>query len=119
MLKHATKWTEEECDFSEEGKTEIIEFHTLTIQQLRNAVEVFKELNLNKAKKVKDKHKTYRKMADELELQHYERLRDNVQESIESSKYHIELINMLKIISRHSSNIGRIILDWASQKDDK
>ena len=119
MLKHAIEWTEENCDFSEEGKNEIREFHSLTIQQLQNAIEVFKELNLHKARKVKDKHKAYRKIANELELLHYERLRKNIQESIESSKYHIEIINMLKIISRHSSNIGRIILDWAGQESDE
>ncbi|MBN1184560.1 MAG: Na/Pi cotransporter family protein [Bacteroidales bacterium] len=116
MLKHAIEWAGETFDFSEEGKKEIREFHTLTIQQLQNAIEVFMELNLHKALTVKDKHKAYRKKADELELLHYERLRKNVPESIESSKYHIELINMLKIIIRHSSNICRIILDRAGQE---
>lgn len=119
MIKHAIKWQDSDYAFSEDGKNEIMVYHTLTMRQYIRCIEVFKDRNLEKAHKVKHKGKKYRAKANELELLHYERLRKKVPESIESSKVHIEILNTLKMIGRHLSNIARIIIEWSEEEVGK
>jgi Na+/phosphate symporter len=77
---------------------------------LRKAIEVFRDVNLEKAKILKKKDKEYNSLVMELEKSHFTRLVSEVQQSLGSSKTHIELLGMLNAISRHSTNIARILL---------
>ena len=52
-------------------------------------------MNLKKAKAIKDKTKQYRNFAIELDNQHFKRLRKEVEESVSSSKMHLEIMGML------------------------
>ncbi|HAN18880.1 MAG TPA: Na/Pi cotransporter family protein [Bacteroidales bacterium] len=116
MIDKAKSWCAMDYEFSHDGKNEIIEYHTSTQKQICRAIEVFAEVNLEKAKVMKDKYRKYRDMAIALEKQHYERLREEVTESISSSKTHLELMSMLRAINGHATNIARILLKWGNNE---
>jgi len=118
MISRALRWSTLDYKFSTEGKNEIIDYHTRTQKQLSRAMEVFESVNLEKAKAMKMKYKHYRNLEIEFEKQHFERLRDEIQETISSSKTHIEVMTFLRAINGHATNIARILLKWASKKDE-
>jgi len=111
----AELWIESNFEFSAEGKKELIEYHTLIQKQLARAIEVFEELNLEKAKRMKEKHKKYRSIAAGLEKQHYERLRDIGKEVEARRDTHLELMTHFRTIQSHATNIGRILLKWKTR----
>jgi len=113
MIRKAEKWSKMDFNFSTEGKNEIVKYHTKTQKQLSRALEVFESVNLEKAKAMKDKYRGYRNMEIELEKQHFERLKNEVVETISSSKTHVELMTMLRAINGHATNIARILLKWS------
>ncbi len=113
MIKRAVSWCAMDFEFSKEGKDEIINYHTKTQKQLSRALNVFESLNLEKAKAMKDKYKQYRDMEIEFEKQHFERLADEITETLSSSKTHIELMTFLRAINSHATNIARIMLKWS------
>jgi len=119
LIEKARNWVEKNYEFSEQGKKEIIEYHIRTQKQISRAIEVFRDVNLKKAKEMKLKYKKYRNIAIDLEKQHYERLKDEVEKSLTSSKTHLELISMLKRISGHATNIARILLKWTENSDTR
>ena len=116
MIKKAERWSKMDYEFSVEGKNEIIKYHTKTQKQLSRALEVFESVNLEKAKAMKEKYRQYRNMEIALEKQHFERLRDEVLETISSSKTHVELMTFLRAINGHATNIARILLKWSVKK---
>jgi len=119
LLGRAKNWIEKGYEFSEQGKEELKSYHLNSIKQISRAIEVFQDVNLEKAKHMKMKHKLYRSAEMELEYHHYERLISEIDKSVSSSKTHIELISMLKAINSHSTNIARIHLDWGGKIDEK
>ncbi|MEA1897293.1 MAG: Na/Pi symporter [Bacteroidota bacterium] len=112
LIKRAYDWVHSPHEFTEEGKKELMSHHTSTQKQIRRAITVFNDLNLEKAKEMKQKNKKYRQMAIELERQHFQRIRQDIRQSIESSEMHLELITSFKIITSHATNIARIMLEW-------
>jgi phosphate:Na+ symporter len=115
MISKAERWSKMDFNFSKEGKDEIVKYHTKTQKQLSRALEVFESVNLEKAKAMKEKYKQYRNMEIELEKQHFERLQNEILETISSSKTHIELMTMLRAINGHATNIARILIKWSEK----
>ena len=113
LIPKAKRWCGKDYEFSEVGKKEIVDYHTRTQKQLSRAIEVFAEVNLEKAQAMKQKYKRYRNMEFDMEKQHFERLRDDVEQSVTSSKTHVELITNLRAINGHATNIARILLKWS------
>jgi len=113
LIPKAAFWCSKEYEFSPAGKKEIVDYHTRTLKQLSRAIEVFADLNLEKAQAMKQKYKQYRNMEFDLEKQHFERLREDVEQSVTSSKTHIELMTNLRAINGHATNIARILLKWS------
>ncbi len=117
MYDKARYWLSEEHSFSDEGRQELVDYHGKTCKQIKRAVEVFNEVNMEKAMHMKQKYKEYRSIAFEFEKQHYERLKMEDPDTLTSSKTHLELMSMLRNISSHATNIARILLHW--NKDDE
>lgn len=113
----AEAWIQNDIEFSAEGKKELLEYHMKTQKQLARAIEVFRDVNLEKAKKMKAKHRKYRGIAIELEKSHYERLLDIKKKVEASGDTHMELITQMRIITSHSTNIARILLEWTSKSN--
>jgi phosphate:Na+ symporter len=118
MQKKARSWLVSNYVFSPEGKQELIEYHTKTCKQIKRAIEVFNEVNIEKALEMKQKYKQYRNIAFEFEKQHYERLKQEQQDTLLSSKTHLELMAMLRNISSHATNIARILLQWEESRSN-
>ena len=108
----AEKWSAREFRFSESGTKELAVYHGKIGRQIRRVLEVFDETNLQKAALIKQKHKEYRVLSRELEKQHYARITEGIQESVESSTTHLEILALLATIDSHATNIARIALEW-------
>ncbi len=111
LVPLAEKMLELNKSFSEDGKTEIKDYHLRTMKQLSRAIEVLKDVNLQYAKRMEKKYKKYRLMELDLRRTHFDRLRDKVPEAIETNGIHLELIDLLKRISSNATNIARIFLE--------
>ncbi|MGD8307154.1 MAG: PhoU domain-containing protein, partial [Ignavibacteria bacterium] len=105
------------ASFSTEGEEEIRDYHLRSIKQIARAIEVFKDLNLKEAKRMEKKYKKYRLMEMDLRRTHFERLRSDIPETIATSEIHLELIELLKRISSHATNIARSLLELRSDKE--
>lgn len=112
LANRAERWTLKDYDFSEQGKKEIMHFHEKIEKQLKRSLVVFEEANLQKASKMKAKHKEYRLLSRELEKQHYDRIMEGMTESIESSKTHLEILALYSSIDSLATNLARSALDW-------
>ncbi|MBD3224949.1 MAG: hypothetical protein GF313_09475 [Caldithrix sp.] len=101
----------QKIQFSAKGREEILSYHKSTIKQLERAMEVFREVNLQKARVMEDKYQKYRRLEMELRRGHFVRLQQAVPETVASSEIHIELIELLKRISSHATNIARVLFE--------
>jgi len=117
LAARAERWSLKEYDFSEQGKMELKQYHEKIEKQLRRSLVVFDEANLQKAAKMKAKHKEYRNLSRELEKQHYDRILEGMTESIDSSKTHLELLALLGTIDSHATSIARTALDWGQKSN--
>lgn len=117
LVDLAQKRIELDLSFSEDGKNEIEDYHLRTMKQISRAIDVFKDVNLQDAKRMEKKYKKYRLMELDLRRTHFDRLRDKVPQSIETSGIHLELIDLLKRISSNATNIARIFLETKHEKE--
>jgi phosphate:Na+ symporter len=117
LVERAGLWIRSEVEFSGDGKKELVQYHNIAQKQLSRALDVFRDLNLEKARMMKSKHKKYRVIASEYEKKHYERLRNEKKPLEESGDTHMELMTRLRTITHHATNIARILLDWKSNDE--
>ncbi len=116
LTERAKWWLQSGYEFSPEGKMELREFHLLTQKQLKRAIAVFTELNLEKTKKAFKKYEDFKEFGREIERQHFGRLKEDVDKSLTSSKTHLELVSVFRTIGSHANNIAQIILEWPENK---
>ena len=117
LIPLASKKLESNVSFSKEGEEEIRDYHLKTIKQIARSIEVFKDLNLEDAKRMEKKYKKYRLMEMELRRTHFDRLLSDIPETVATSGIHLELIESLKRISSHATNIARVFLELRSEKE--
>jgi phosphate:Na+ symporter len=112
-IRHqAVKWLADDAEFSDEGKAELLIMHEKAMKQISRSMEVFHDVNLEKAELVRQKFKKYAGLAEDFEKHHYERLIQNNEKTAQSSETHLELLGLLNAINRHATNISRILLNW-------
>jgi phosphate:Na+ symporter len=116
LAERSKWWLQSGYEFSAEGKMELKEFHLLTQKQLKRAVAVFTELNLEKAKKAFKKYENFKEVGRELERQHFNRLKKDNDKTLTSSKTHLEMVSVFRTIGSHANNIAQIILEWPGNK---
>jgi len=107
----AKQWFSLKTEFSDEGKKELIRYYEITVEQMNRAIEAFAEMNIHEARILKKKFERGSVIAREFELNHYMRLKNEIKESLETSNLHIELINILKMINEHATNIAKLLLE--------
>jgi phosphate:Na+ symporter len=117
LVPIAKKKNKNNINFSEAGEKEIREYHLKTIKQMSRSIEYFKDVNLQDAKHIRQKYKKYKLMEQELRRTHFDRLLDEVPETVESSHIHLELIELLRRISGHATNIARMQMESHGEKD--
>jgi phosphate:Na+ symporter len=103
-------WCRSDFTFSAAGKEEIQHFHLQTLKLLYYSFGMFREFDRDKAVMMKSKYKEFRNLYIDFEKQHYQRLKQEVEESIDSSKTHLEIITSFKNIGSHATNIARVML---------
>lgn len=114
-LETGSAWSKKNLEFSEEGKKELIDFHLQVLKQMSRSIEVFRDVNLEKARHMEKKHQKYKAFAMELERSHYQRILNSVEKSVKTSEIHLDLMTVLNNVYSHSTNIGRIILQWSGK----
>jgi phosphate:Na+ symporter len=110
LKNKAIKWCNEKGEFSESGRDELKRYHLMTLSIIRKAKKVYETLDIAKAQKLENKYDSYRDEFFDLEMQHYDRLKDKIEQSVSSSRTHLEIITLLRVISSHATNTARIIL---------
>ncbi len=110
IMQKGEEWLKHDIEFSEEGKQELIKFHTKSLKQMNRAISLIENSDYSKAARLKRKYRKYAYMAFDLEMQHLKRVYVDKSSSPASSKIHMELINHLRMINSKATNFGRIML---------
>jgi phosphate:Na+ symporter len=100
-------------NFSEAGMSEICDMHGFLVANLRMAMSVFLNSDLELAKQLVEAKARFRELERLYSNRHLERLADNTAQSIFTSSLHIDLISDLKRINSHICSIAYPILDAA------
>lgn len=106
----AESWCANKYQFSKSGQEELLRYHQMTLKIIKKARKAYNDFDIAKARKLKQKYYNFRKEYFELERLHYERLVENIEETVSSSKTHLEIITLLRIISSHATNTARIVI---------
>ncbi|TAJ08631.1 Na/Pi cotransporter family protein [Marinilabiliaceae bacterium JC017] len=110
IMHQAEEWLKGDMHFSEQGENELKEYHMRTLKQLNRAFHLIESWDPGKAMRLKKKYRKYAYMAFDLEVQHYKRLFSGAEATVGSSKAHMELINLLRVVNSRATNFGRIVL---------
>ncbi len=104
--------------FSQEGQAELEKFHLRTVKQMARAINVFKETTSARGKKLEKKYQKYKAGELDLKRAHFERLRQDIPEAIQTNELHLELIDLFLRINRHAATIGRIMMGEVEAEED-
>ena len=108
-----SKNIERNRNFSDAGRQELCDLHARLVANLRLAMNVFINNDVNDAEKLLAEKVKFR----ELELVNYEkhlvRLADHTVQSIETSSLHLDLMRDLKRINSHFCSVAYPILEAA------
>ena len=98
-----------ESDFSDEGKAELLRYHTKVCKQISRLEKSFSDLDPKRALKVMTKEEKYVNLEEEYRESHLERLQNARAESLETHGIHTELMDLMKRINLYSGEIAKII----------
>ncbi len=107
-----------DLDFSDEGKDELIRYHTKVCKQISRLKKTFSELDPKRAKKVMTKQAKYKDLEEKYRVSHLQRMRAARQESLKTDEIHIELLELLKRINVYTGEIAKIILDLTEMDEN-
>ncbi|HEU5193047.1 MAG TPA: Na/Pi cotransporter family protein [Methylomirabilota bacterium] len=97
--------------FSEEGETELVEFHGIVSKNLERAIAAVAASDRALAQEVLDQRPFIRQRERELRESHLARLRRGLAESLETSEIHLDVLTNLKRISSHVTALVFPILE--------
>jgi phosphate:Na+ symporter len=97
--------------FSDEGWSEIVEFHGMISGNLETAIAAFAAGDRRLAQEVLDRRPAIRRRERELRESHLARLRAGRAESLDTSDVHLDVLTNLKRISSHITAIAVSILE--------
>ena len=98
-------------DFSQEGKEELMIYHTKMCKQISRLKEAFDERNMETAKNIMAKEEKYLNLETKYRLKHLERLHQEREDSAETHEIHMELMDLLKQINVYTGNIAKTFLN--------
>ncbi|MCX7953719.1 MAG: Na/Pi cotransporter family protein [Bacteroidales bacterium] len=109
LLPKARYWTNTNYEFSEQGKNEITQYHRECLSFYCSVINVIENKNKKEINRLLLESKKIKSEAIEFEKSHFTRILDNVNESILTSKTHLEIIGLLQATARHAKSILRIL----------
>ena len=105
--------------FSDDGAAEVRAYHLKMIKQIARSIETFTDSSLEKAERMTYKQAKYVALEGDLRQHHFERLRQNIQESVESSAIHLDLMDCLRKMNSYSANIARALVQRYGETETK
>ncbi|MCP4754602.1 MAG: Na/Pi cotransporter family protein [Proteobacteria bacterium] len=99
-----------DTDFSEEGKEELMIYHTKVCKQIGLLQQAFSELSLDTARQIMGKERRYLDMELQYRAKHLERLLRDQKDTVQTHEIHMELMDIMKQIIVFSSNIASTFL---------
>ena len=104
--------------FSAEGKAELTKFHSQTVKQVARAIDVFKDTKYESSRKLEMKYQKYKAGELDLKRAHFERLRQDIPEAVQTNEMHLELIDLFLRINRHAASVGRAMVGGLEDEDE-
>lgn len=104
--------------FSPDGQAELSKFHLRTVKQIARSIEVFKDTSHERGKKLERKYQKYKAGELDLKRSHFERLRQDIPEAVQTNELHLELIDLFLRINRHAATIGRVMMGEVESEDE-
>lgn len=93
-------------DFSEEGKEELMIYHSKVAKQISLLEQAFLEVDLSKAHEIMAVERSYLDLELQYRTRHLNRLVNQDEHSKETHEVHMELMDLFKQIIVYSSNIA-------------
>ena len=118
MLPLVEKRRQLESDFSEEGKKELKAYHVKMSKQMSRLQDALSEMDPTMAKKILRKEEKYVILESDFRIRHVKRLRDEMEESLETHEVHVEFLDLLKQVSVHLANIAKTIMEIESSEGE-
>jgi phosphate:Na+ symporter len=99
MLAHVQKKMDRRLDFTEEGWSELSDFHASVLANARLAFNLLVTLDAGSARQLVIEKDRLREVEKEASRRHFERLRSGTERSVETSSIHLDTIRDLKQIN--------------------
>ena len=104
--------------FSQEGKQELLNYHTKVCKQISRLKEAFAELDTKKAAQIMKKEVEYIDLESEYRVKHLKRVQQERSESVATHEVHMELMDLLKQINVYTGNIAKTITSLKHNTED-
>lgn len=96
--------------FSPAGTEQVRDYHLRVVKQISRAIEAFREGSLTQAERMTRKQAKYVALEESYRRAHFERVRDEVTDAVASSDIHIAVMDALRKLNSHSTDIARAML---------
>ena len=96
--------------FSDEGRSELLEYHERVMASYDSAVQAFADDDADAAHVVATSKPELVQLEHVYRRTHFERLSQGMQESVESSRIHLDLIDYLRRINSYAESIASSVL---------
>lgn len=109
LMPLAAKKLERGLDFSLEGFHDIMKMHDKVRATLEQALKLLQEKNKEAARTFLARKNETSDMAYQMRLNHLERLKKGLKESLETSSIHLDVVSALSEIFNHVLGIARVV----------
>lgn len=110
LLQLARQKIQARLAFSPQGMAEVEGFHHRILENLRIVITAIATRDQELAQKVLSEKAVINKAERDLRQAHIQRLHAGTRESMETSSIHIDVLNDLKRINSHSTNMAYVVL---------
>ena len=97
--------------FSSDGKSELEQLFSITLDNIRTAQTVFATQNADLARGLVEVKENVRRLEKQSAERHLQRLRDGRADSIQTSSVHLDMLRDLKRINAHIASVAHPILN--------
>ncbi len=96
--------------FSAAGEAQVRAYHLKVVKQLARGLEAFREGSLTQAEHMTRKQAKYVALEESYRRAHFERVTHEVTDAVASSQIHIAVMDALRKLNSHSTDIARAML---------
>lgn len=110
IMPLARKKIENNMWFSDEGWEDVVDLHKRVSENLEQVINALRNNDLELARLVSSNEAEISRYESELRKKHISRLHSGLQESLETSSVHLDLIDQFKRINSHIATISNTLL---------